>query len=83
MPSSLSVRLPDYHRLDLGAAYRFATGGRVPLRHEVSLSVLNAYGHRNVEMSTLRVNMDSGMYERHEVGSLFRWLPSLSYSVKF
>lgn len=78
-----SARLPDYHRLDLGAAYRFATGGRVPLRHEVSLSVLNAYGHRNVEMSTLRVNMDSGMYERHEVGSLFRWLPSLSYSVKF
>lgn len=78
-----SARLPDYHRLDLGAVYRFRTGGRWPLRHEMSLSVLNAYGHRNVEMSTLRVNMDNGAYERHEVSSLFRWLPSLSYTVKF
>lgn len=78
-----SARLPDYHRLDLGASYRFSTGGRFPLNHELSLSLLNAYGHRNVEMSTLRVNVDKGAYERHEVGSLFRWLPSLSYTVRF
>ena len=78
-----SARLPAYHRLDVGASYRFHSGGRLPLDHEVSLSVLNAYGHRNVEMQTMRIDAMSGRYERRSVGSLFRWLPSLSYTVRF
>lgn len=78
-----SARLPMYHRLDLGATYRFSTGGRFPLRHEVNLSVINAYGRANVEMSTFTVNTLTGMYSRRDISSLYRFLPSLSYTIKF
>lgn len=78
-----SARLPLYHRLDLGASYRFSTGGSFPLRHEVNLSVINAYGHRNVEMTSFSVNTQTGLYGRRNVSSLYRFLPSLSYSISF
>ena len=78
-----SARLPMYHRLDLGATYRFSTGGCFPLRHEVNLSVINAYGRANVEMSTFTVNTLTGMYSRRDISSLYRFLPSLSYTIKF
>lgn len=78
-----SACLPAYHRLDLGMTYAFRSGGRVPLSHEVSLSVLNAYGHRNIEMQTMRINAETGETSLKQVGSLFRFLPSVSYSIKF
>lgn len=76
-----SARLPLYHRLDLGADYEFHTGGRLPLTHRVNLSLLNAYGRRNVEMSTFTVDVRSGTYTRRDVSSLYRLLPSLSYTL--
>ena len=78
-----STRLPLYHRLDLGASYRFATGGRFPLMHELNLSVVNAYGRENVEMSTFSVNTVTGVYSRRDISSLYRFLPSLSYTLSF
>lgn len=78
-----SVRLPLYHRLDLGADYCFRTEGRFPLSHRINLSVLNVYGHRNVEMSTFTVDVTSGQYHRRNVSSLYRLLPSLSYTISF
>ena len=78
-----STRLPLYHRLDLGTSYRFATGGRFPLMHELNLSVVNAYGRENVEMSTFSVNTVTGIYSRRDISSLYRFLPSLSYTLSF
>ncbi len=78
-----SARLPFYHRLDIGATYSFRTRGRFPLRHEVGLSVINAYGRRNIELSTFALDADKGVYYRRDVSSLYRFLPSLNYVVSF
>lgn len=40
-----AARLPDFHRLDIGATYNFALG---PLRAEVGAHILNLYDSRNV-----------------------------------
>lgn len=78
-----SARLPLYHRLDLGATYSFRTGGGFPLRHEVGLSVINAYGRRNVELATFALDADNGVFHRRNVSSLYRFLPSLNYTISF
>lgn len=78
-----SSRLPDYHRLDLSASYSFHTGGKLPLKHSFNFSLLNAYGHKNVEFSHFRYNADTGMLYRKNSGSLFRFLPSISYEISF
>ncbi len=76
-----SARLPDYHRLDLGATYCFSTGGRVPLRHEINFSLINAYGRRNVEIRTFAIDYDDGTFYRRDISSLYRFLPSISYTI--
>lgn len=78
-----SARMPIYHRLDLSGSYTFQTGGRFPLRHSVVLSVINAYGRRNIELCSYRMSADDGTFYLHKVPSLYRFLPSLSYSVEF
>ena len=78
-----SVRLPTYQRLDIGATYLFTTGSRSKLRHSINLSVLNAYGHRNVEMQYFVLNSEQGSYSLKRLYSLYRFLPSLSYSIEF
>lgn len=75
-----SGRLPDYHRLDIGANYKFLTGR---LAHTVSLSLINAYGHRNVEISTYVFNTATGNIRQRQLSSLYRFIPSLSYSISF
>ncbi|MDE6391841.1 MAG: TonB-dependent receptor [Muribaculaceae bacterium] len=78
-----SERLPDYHRLDLSVTYGFRTGGRIPLGHSLNLSVMNVYGHRNAEFITYRYDSESREILRKTEGSLFRFLPSLSYTVEY
>lgn len=78
-----SARLPLYHRLDLSGSYRFHTGGALPLTHTVVLSIINAYGRRNVELCSYRFSADSGTFYLHRVNSLYRFLPSVSYTVDF
>ena len=51
--------------------------------HELNLSVVNAYGRENVEMSTFSVNTVTGVYSRRDISSLYRFLPSLSYTLSF
>jgi len=75
-----SSRLPLYHRLDLAATYRFATAGT---RHFINLSILNAYGHTNVEMQSYTLDPKTGRYYLKQISSLFRFLPSVSYTLEF
>lgn len=78
-----SATMPLYHRLDLGAAYKFTTGGRFPLRHRIDLSILNVYAHKNVEIYTYTLNREELYFRRRDVGSLYSTLPSLSYTITF
>lgn len=78
-----SGNLPAYHRLDLSATYSFRSDKWLPLRHFVNVSLLNAYGHRNVDMVTYSYNVDDNMFCRKEVTSLYRFMPSISYTVEF
>lgn len=75
-----SGRLPDYHRLDLSASYRFRTGA---VTHMINLSLINAYGHRNVESQYFTFNPETLRYCLSRTYSLYRFLPSLSYSIDF
>lgn len=78
-----SGRLPDYQRLDIAASYRFKTGGRLPIIHMLNLSLINAYGHKNVESQFFSVNTKTMRYELVRTRSLYRFLPSISYSIDF
>lgn len=78
-----SARLPEYQRLDVGATYMFQTGRRDILTHLFNLTLINAYGHRNVEMQYFILDTDKGDYRLKRLYSLYRFMPSLSYSIKF
>lgn len=77
-----SARMPLYHRLDLSGSYTFTTGGRLPLRHSVVLSIINAYARRNAELAYYRYDAANGTFYFHTAASLYRFLPSLSYSIE-
>lgn len=72
--------LPAYHRLDLSAFYRFTTPS---LTHTLSLAIINAYGRRNIEISTYAFNADTGTLRQRNVSSLYRFIPSISYTIEF
>lgn len=78
-----SGRMPDYQRLDLSGTYRFRTGGRFPLNHTVNISLINAYGHRNIESQYFAIDGETLRYKLYRVASLYRFLPSISYSIDF
>lgn len=78
-----SGRMPDYQRLDISGTYRFRTGGKVPLLHTVNLSLINAYGHRNIETQFFAIDSATLSYKLYRVSSLYRFLPSISYSIDF
>lgn len=75
-----SARLPDYQRLDLGATYRFRAGD---VSNLVNVSLINAYGHRNVECQYFSLSTRTMRYELIRSSSLYRFLPSISYSIEF
>lgn len=79
-----SERLPKYMRLDLSATYSFESRlGSRHLSQMVNISLLNATGHRNTEMQYFVLNPDRGNYHLKRLYSLYRFIPSLSYTVSF
>ncbi len=78
-----SARLPDYQRLDLTATYILETKGRFPVTHLINISLINAYGHRNTEMQYFIINPETGDYKLKRLNSLYRFLPSISYTLEF
>lgn len=80
-----SATLPLYHRLDISATCNL-TPLRIGSRHLtnfLTLSVINAYGHRNAELTTIRYNASAATISRQFKASLYRFLPSLSYTLQF
>lgn len=76
---------PDYQRLDLSASYSWKTRTKSiqPLSHLVNFSLLNATGHRNVDMQYYIAKIDMGDYRLKRIYSLYRFIPSLSYTLSF
>ncbi len=79
------AHLPVYHRLDLSLNYHFVSSqhGHLPLQHQLSFTIFNAYGRKNVEMQTFVVDPPTGNYHLKSPKSLYRFLPSLSYAISF
>ncbi len=76
-----SARLPYWMRVDFSANYIFYT--HHDIRHQLSLGLINAGGHRNVEMQYYTFNNDTETVYLHRVYSIYRFIPSISYSISF
>lgn len=74
-------RMPDYHRLDIGATYTPVKRKR--FESSLTFSLYNAYGRRNAYM----IYFEEDPYNVEGVHaielSLFRWVPSITYNFKF
>jgi hypothetical protein len=74
-------RMPDYHRLDLGATKILKR--RPNFESSINFSVYNAYARKNAYSISFReVAGDPSMTEAVKV-SLFSILPSITYNFKF
>ena len=74
-------RMPDYHRLDIGATcIRKKTN---KFESSWTFSVYNAYGRRNAYTITFRENPDNPNETQAVRTSLFTFIPSVTYNFKF
>lgn len=76
-----SYRMPDYHRLDLGATLQLKKKKR--FTSELNISVFNAYNRANAyEIEFRKSETDPDRTEAVQT-SLFKMVPSISYNFKF
>lgn len=76
-----SGRMSPYRRLDLSATYSFSSGGRLPMQHILNLSLINVLGFRNVELQYISFDKENNSFFLKQQFSLYRFLPSLSYTL--
>ncbi|QNL49328.1 TonB-dependent receptor [Olivibacter sp. SDN3] len=74
-------RMPNYHRLDLGATMQLRQ--RKKWRSELSFSLYNAYGRENAYVIEFQDSKDDRNTTIANQLSLFRFIPSVSYNFKF
>lgn len=74
-------RMPAYHRLDLGATYKFKE--RKHFNSELAFSLYNAYGRENVYTITFEKSETDPNKTVAVRTALFRWIPSISWNFKF
>jgi hypothetical protein len=74
-------RMPDYHRLDLGATLQLKQTKK--WSSELAFSLYNAYGRENAYTITFRDKENDPSKTEAVQTSLFRWVPSVSYNFKF
>ncbi len=75
-----TFRLPDYHRLDLAASFRFDMFGTQGRPNAISLSVFNAYNRKNVSAKQFEI-VDGSILESNI--NYLSITPNLSLSFKF
>lgn len=74
-------RLPDYHRLDLGATWQLKKNDR--FESNLNFSLYNAYGRRNAfSINFQEAENDPNRTEAVRL-SLFSFVPSVTYNFKF
>lgn len=74
-------RMPDYHRLDLGATWLLKQKKR--FSSELSFSLYNAYGRQNAFTIQFREGKDDPTKTEAVQIALFSFIPSVSYNFKF
>jgi hypothetical protein len=74
-------RMPAYHRLDLSATRKFKP--RKYYRTELSLGLFNAYGRANAYSISFRKDPQNPSKTQAVQTSLFKFVPSISYNIKF
>ncbi len=74
-------RMPNYHRLDLGATLQLKQ--RKKWSSELAFGLFNAYGRENAYTISFRDNKDNPNITEAVQTSLFKWVPSVSYNFKF
>ncbi len=74
-------RMPDYHRMDIGATYTIKKRER--FESSLNFSVYNSYGHRNPYSISFRESKDDPGNTEAVRLSLFQMVPSITYNFKF
>jgi hypothetical protein len=74
-------RMPDYHRLDIGATWLLKQKKR--FSSELSFSLYNAYGRENAYTISFRESKDDPERTEAVQLALFKFIPSVSYNFKF
>lgn len=74
-------RMPDYHRLDLGATLQLKKKRKYS--SELAFSLYNAYGRENAYTITFRESEDHPEKTEAVQTTLFKYIPSISYNFKF
>ena len=75
--------MPPYHRLDLSASWSFTIKQWPGIDNMLVLSVINAYGHNNVSIVTFGYDTDENVFARREASSLYKFMPSIAYVMRF
>ena len=74
-------RLPDYHRLDLGATKQIKNSDR--FESSLTFSLYNAYGRKNAWIINFRESADDPSQTEAVKVALFTFVPSITYNLKF
>lgn len=74
-------RMPNYHRLDVGATKQLKTRKR--FSSELVFSIFNVYGRANAYQIDFRESEDNPEKTEAVKTSLFTFVPSISYNFKF
>lgn len=74
-------RMPDFHRLDIGATLQNKKTER--FESSWNFSLYNAYGRQNAFTITFEPDPQDPSRSRAVQTSLFRWIPSITYNFKF
>ncbi len=77
------MRMPDYHRLDIGYTLQCKNKKNRKWQGEWNFSVYNAYARKNAWMLNFEQDEDDPYTTKAVVTSLFSLIPSISYNFKF
>jgi hypothetical protein len=74
-------RMPDYHRLDVGATYTLKKSNK--FESSLNFSVYNAYGHKNPYSIGFEQDKNDPTKTVAVMTYLFTFVPSITYNFKF
>ena len=74
-------RMPDYHRLDIGATWQRKKTEK--FESSWNFSLYNAYGRKNAFSITFKEDPNDPTKTQAVQTTLFQWIPSFTYNFKF
>ena len=74
-------RMPAYHRLDIGATWQIRKTEK--FESNLTFSCYNVYGRQNAYSITFQQDPNDASKTQAVQTTLFRWVPSVTYNIKF